>query len=184
MADRIEIRLAGFGGQGIIMMGYVIGKAYSIFEGYEATLTQSFGPEARGGACSAQVVLSKDKVLYPYVVQPDVFVAMSQEAFNKYYPTLKEDGILIIEEELVDTSAFNPKQKTFKIPATRFAEEKVGRRLTLNIVMCGFFAAVTGLVSKEAMRKAVEDTVPAGTEELNLKAFDVGYEYGLQFANK
>ncbi len=183
-ADRVEIRLAGFGGQGIIMMGYVIGKAYSIFEGYEATLTQSFGPEARGGACSAQVVLSKDKVLYPYVVQPDIFVAMSQEAFTKYYPTLKKDGILIIEEELVDLSGVDITQKLFKIPATRFAEEKVGRRLTLNIVMCGFFTAVTGLISRDAMRKAVEDTVPSGTEELNLKAFDVGYEYGQQVLGK
>ena len=176
--ERTEIRLAGFGGQGIIMMGYVIGKAYSIFEGYEATLTQSFGPEARGGACSAQVVLSKGKVLYPYVVKPDIFVAMSQEAFNKYYPTLKDDGILIIEEELVQIKDLKPGQKLFKIPATRFAEEKVGRRLTLNIVMCGFFTAVTGIVSPEAMKKSIEASVPPGTEEMNLKAFDVGYNYG------
>ncbi len=176
--ERTEIRLAGFGGQGIIMMGYVIGKAYSIFEGYEATLTQSFGPEARGGACSAQVVLSKGKVLYPYVVKPDIFVAMSQEAFNKYYPTLKDDGILIIEEELVHIKDLKPGQKLFKIPATRFAEEKVGRRLTLNIVMCGFFTAVTGIVSPEAMKKSIETSVPPGTEEMNLKAFDVGYNYG------
>ncbi len=179
-ADRVELRLAGFGGQGIIMMGYVIGKAYSIFEGYEATLTQSFGPEARGGACSAQVVLSKEKVLYPYVVRPDIFVAMSQEAYNKYYPTLKDDGILIVEEELVQLGDLKPGQKLFKIPATRFAEEKVGRRLTLNIVMCGFFTAVTGVVSPDAMRKAIETSVPPGTEEMNLKAFEVGYNYGLE----
>jgi len=162
------------------MMGYVIGKAYSIYEGYEATLTQSFGPEARGGACSAQVVLSKEKVLYPYVTKPDILVVMSQEAYNKYYPTLKDDGILIIEEELVEIGQLKPNQKLFKIPATRFAEEKVGRRLTLNIVMCGFLTAVTGVVSPEAMRKSVETSVPSGTEELNLKAFDVGYNYGLE----
>ncbi len=179
-AERIELRLAGFGGQGIIMMGYVIGKAYSIFEGYEATLTQSFGPEARGGACSAQVVLSKGKVLYPYVVQPDIFVAMSQEAYNKYYPTLKDNGILIVEEELVQLGDLKPEQKLFKIPATRFAEEKVGRRLTLNIVMCGFLTAVTEVVSPEAMKKAIETSVPPGTEEMNLKAFEVGYNYGLE----
>ncbi|MGB9667559.1 MAG: 2-oxoacid:acceptor oxidoreductase family protein [Thermosulfidibacteraceae bacterium] len=176
--DRIEVRLAGFGGQGIIMMGYVLGKAYSIFEGGEATLTQSFGPEARGGACSAQVILSKNRILYPYVTKPDILVVMSQEAYTRYYPSLKDDGILIVEEELVRLGDLKPNQKLFKIPATRLAEEKVGRRLTLNIVMCGFLAAVTGVVSKEAMEKSVLDTVPAGTEEVNLKAFQVGYEYG------
>lgn len=176
--DRIEVRLAGFGGQGIILMGYVIGKAYSIFEGYEATLTQSFGPEARGGACSAQVILSKGRILYPYVTRPDILVVMSQEAYTRYYPTLKDDGILIVEEELVKLGDLKPDQKLFKIPATRLAEEKVGRRMTLNIVMCGFFTAVTGIVSKEAMENAVKDTVPAGTEDINLKAFQVGYDYG------
>jgi len=176
--DRIEVRLAGFGGQGIILMGYVIGKAYSIFEGYEATLTQSFGPEARGGACSAQVILSKGMILYPYVTSPDILVVMSQEAYTRYYPTLRDDGILIVEEELVKLGDLKPNQKLFKIPATRLAEEKVGRRMTLNIVMCGFFTAVTGVVSKEAMENAVKDTVPAGTEEINLKAFQVGYDYG------
>ncbi len=176
--DRIEVRLAGFGGQGIILMGYVIGKAYSIFEGYEATLTQSFGPEARGGACSAQVILSKGRILYPYVTSPDILVVMSQEAYTRYYPTLRDDGILIVEEELVKLGDLKPNQKLFKIPATRLAEEKVGRRMTLNIVMCGFFTAVTGVVSKEAMENAVKDTVPAGTEEINLKAFQVGYDYG------
>lgn len=176
--DRVEVRLAGFGGQGIILMGYVIGKAYSIFEGYEATLTQSFGPEARGGACSAQVILSKGRVLYPYATKPDVLVVMSQEAYTRYYPTLKDDGILIVEEELIKLGDIKPTQKLFKIPATRLAEEKVGRRLTLNIVMCGFFTAVTGLVSKEAMINSVKDTVPPGTEDINIKAFEVGYEYG------
>jgi 2-oxoglutarate ferredoxin oxidoreductase subunit gamma len=180
---RIEVRIGGFGGQGVILMGIILGKAYAIYEGKEATLTQSFGPEARGGACSAQVVLEDTKVLYPYTTDVDVLVVMSQEAYATYYPKLKDGGILIIEEELVKLGDVKPGQQVYGIPATRFAEE-VGRRMVLNIVMLGFLAAVSDVVSREAMRKAVESSVPSGTEELNLKAFDKGYEYGIDSYRK
>ncbi len=176
---RIEVRIGGFGGQGIILMGIVLGKAYAIFEGKEATLTQSFGPEARGGACSAQVVLEDTRVLYPYTTNVDILVVMSQEAYTTYYPKLKDDGILLIEDELVKLDEVKPGQKVYGIPATRIAEE-VGRRMVLNIVMLGFLTAVTKVVSRDAMRKAVESSVPSGTEELNLKAFDRGYQYGIE----
>ncbi len=176
---RIEVRLGGFGGQGVILQGLIIGRAYAIHEGKAATMTQSFGPEARGGACSSQVVLEDEKVLYPYTSEVDVLVVMSQEAFTSYYPKLKEDGILIIEEELVDPGEIKPTQKLYKIPATRMAEE-LGRRMVLNIVMLGFFTAVSGVIGVDAMRKAVEESVPPGTEKLNLAAFDKGYEYGLK----
>ncbi len=176
---RIEVRLGGFGGQGIILMGIILGKAYAIYEGKEATLTQSFGPEARGGACSAQVVLEDERVLYPYTTNVDILVVMSQEAYATYYPKLKEDGILIIEDELVKPDEVKPTQKVYGIPATRIAEE-VGRRMVLNIVMLGFLTAVTRIVSKEAMEKAVESSVPSGTEELNLRAFERGYQYGVE----
>ncbi len=176
---RMEVRLGGFGGQGIILMGIILGKAYAIYEGKEATLTQSFGPEARGGACSAQVVLEDTKVLYPYTTKVDVLVVMSQEAYKTYYPKLKDDGILVVEDELVNLEDVKPGQKVYGIPATRFAEE-VGRRMVLNIVMLGFLTAVSKIVSREAMRKAVESSVPSGTEELNLKAFDKGYDYGIE----
>jgi len=101
MDKRIEIRIAGFGGQGVILMGIILGKAWALFEGKEAAMTQSFGPEARGGACSAQVVLEEGKVLYPYTTQADILVAMSQEAYNVYASSLKPEGTLLIEEELV-----------------------------------------------------------------------------------
>jgi 2-oxoglutarate ferredoxin oxidoreductase subunit gamma len=172
-----EIRIAGFGGQGVILSAIVIGKAASVFEGGFATMTQSFGPEARGGACSAQCILSDAPILYPYVAQPDILIVMSQEAYSKFTPELKDHGILIVEEDLVRVGDLNPGIRVYSVPATRLAEG-LGKRMVLNIVMVGFFAAVTGLVEHDALRKAVADSVPAHFAELNLKAFDKGFEYG------
>ena len=172
-----EIRIAGFGGQGVILSAIVVGKAASIFEGDFATMTQSFGPEARGGACSAQVIVSDSPVLYPYVTWPDILVVMSQEAYSKFSPELKPGGILVVEQDLVKVAALPKETKVFSCPATRLAEE-LGKRMVLNIVMVGFFAAVTNLVKPESLRQAVADSVPAAFKELNLKAFDKGFEYG------
>jgi len=172
-----EIRVAGFGGQGVILSAIVLGKAASIYQGEFATMTQNFGPEARGGACSAQLMLSDQPVLYPYVTQPDVLVVMSQEAYTKFAPELKDGGTLLIERDLVRVSEMPAQTKIYSIPATRIAEE-LGKRMVLNIVMVGFFAAVTQLLKPDAVRNAIADSVPSSFRELNLKAFDKGYEYG------
>jgi len=173
-----EIRVAGFGGQGVILSAIVLGKAASIYENGFATMTQNFGPEARGGACSAQLVLSDSPVLYPYTTHPDIMVIMSQEAYNRFAHELKPGGILIIEEDLVRVSNTNEDKQVYAIPATRIAEE-LGKRMVLNSVMVGFFTAVTKLLSADAVRKAVADSVPPSFRELNLKAFDKGFDYGL-----
>lgn len=178
-----EIKVGGFGGQGIILTGYIIGKAAAVYDNKNATMTQAFGPEARGSACSSQVIVSDDVIRYPYVKKPQIMVIMSQEAFTKFYPELDPNGIMLIEEELVDPKGLPDSVKLFKIPATRIAEE-LGRKVVLNMVMAGFFTAVTGLIAKDAMRKSVETTVPKGTEALNLKAFDKGYEWGLTQVEK
>ncbi len=172
-----EIRIAGFGGQGVILSAIVIGKAACIVEGGYSTMTQSFGPEARGGACSAQVILSDQPVLYPYVTRPDILVVMSQEAYNRFAPELKENGTLVVEQDLVRVSDLPPGVRVHSVPATRLAED-LGKRMVLNVVMVGFFGAVTGLLRPEALRQAVADSVPAAFRELNLKAFDKGFEYG------
>jgi 2-oxoglutarate ferredoxin oxidoreductase subunit gamma len=172
-----EIRIAGFGGQGVILSAVVLGKAASIYENGFATMTQNFGPEARGGACSAQLVISDEPALYPYVTQPDIMVIMSQEAYNRFAGELKPGGLLIVEEDLVRVSNLNQDKKVYSIPATRIAEE-LGKRMVLNSVMVGFFTAVTKLLSADGVRKAVADSVPAAFRELNLKAFDKGFEYG------
>lgn len=173
-----EIRIAGFGGQGVILSAVVLGKATSIYENGFATMTQNFGPEARGGACSAQLVFSDSPVLYPYVTHLDIMVIMSQEAYNRFASELKPGGTLTIEEDLVRVSHLNGNKKVFSIPATRLAEE-LGKRMVLNSVMVGFFTAVTRLLSADAVRNAVSDSVPPNFRELNLKAFEKGYEYGL-----
>jgi 2-oxoglutarate ferredoxin oxidoreductase subunit gamma len=172
-----EIRVAGFGGQGVILSAVVLGKAASIYENGFATMTQNFGPEARGGACSAQLVVSDEPVLYPYVTQPDLMVIMSQEAYNRFAGELKPGGLLIVEEDLVRVSNLNRDKKVYSIPATRFAEE-LGKRMVLNSVMVGFFTTITKLLGADSVRKAVADSVPAAFRELNLKAFDKGFEYG------
>lgn len=176
---KTEIRIGGLGGQGVILSGVIIGKAAAIYDGKHATLIQAFGPEARGSACSAQVTISDEPIGYPYVKRPDILVVMSRDAFTQFGPTLKEDGILLYEEDLVEPKGLGPGIKTFGIPATRFAEE-LGRRLVLNIVMVGFFTGVTRKISYEAAEKAVLASVPKGTEDLNLRAFRRGYEYGLK----
>ncbi|PWU10202.1 MAG: pyruvate ferredoxin oxidoreductase [Terriglobia bacterium] len=177
MQSLSEIRIAGFGGQGVILAAMVVGKAGAIHQGGYATMTQSFGPEARGGSSSAQVILSNEPILYPYVTQPDVLVVMSQEAYTRFTPELKHGGTLIIEQDLVRLGQVPAGVRVFGVPATRLAEE-LGRKVVLNIVMVGFFGAVTRLLDPDALRKAVADSVPPALQKLNLQAFDKGFEYG------
>lgn len=173
-----EIRIAGFGGQGVILSAMILGKAASLYQDAFATMTQSFGPEARGGACSAQLVISPSPVLYPYVTHPDILVILSQEAYTRFVPELKAGGTLIVEQDLVRLTDLTPNTRVYSVPATRLAEE-LGKRMVLNSVMVGFFSCVTQLLDREAVRKAVADSVPAAFRELNLNAFDRGFDYGL-----
>lgn len=173
--SRTEIRITGFGGQGVVLMGHIVGRAWAVNADKHATMLQSFGPEARGGACSTTLAMSDTEILYPYIKQADIFVGMSSEGYDKYRHELKEDGTLIYERDLVHPT-LREGQVAFGVPSTRIAES-LGRAIVQNIVMLGFFAAVTKLVSQEQMREAVKASVPAGTEELNLKAFDAGWAY-------
>jgi 2-oxoglutarate ferredoxin oxidoreductase subunit gamma len=177
MPQLTGIRVAGFGGQGVILSAMVVGKAYAVFDGGFATLTQSFGPEARGGACSAQVITSDQPVLYPYITQADILVVMSQEASTKFIPGLKPGGMLLAERDLVRVTQLPPGARLFRCPATRIAEE-LGKRMVLNIVIVGFFAAVTHLAKPESLRRAVAESVPEQFKDVNLRAFDAGYAYG------
>ncbi|HCV43449.1 MAG TPA: pyruvate ferredoxin oxidoreductase [Bacteroidetes bacterium] len=176
---RVEIKIGGFGGQGVILSGYIVGRAASIYDNKHSTMIQAFGPEARGSACSAQVIVSAEPIAYPYIVSPEIMIVMSQEAYTKFTPELASGGVLITEEELVQPHNLRKDVKHFSIPATRFAEE-LGKKLVVNIVMMGFLTAVTNVVGKKAMGQAVLASVPKGTEELNVKAFEKGYEYGVE----
>lgn len=178
--SRTDIKLCGFGGQGIILSGHIIGKAATIFDNKEAVLTQSYGPEARGGACSADVVISDVKIDYPYLKAINILVVMGQEAYTTYAQQLGKGRVLLIDENLVEINRAQIKKNKwilYKIPATRFAEE-LGKKIVANIVMLGFFTAVTDVISHDAMKNAILSSVPKGTEELNVNAFEKGYTYG------
>lgn len=168
---RKEIRISGFGGQGVVLAGYILGKALALYENLEAVMTQAYGPEARGGASSANIVLSDQPIAYPFVQSPDVLVALSQEAYTRFRPDAKEGATILIDQELVIPLDGD---EVFAIPATSLAEQ-LGRRMITNVVMLGYLTAVTGLASRENMEKSIQTSVKAKTIPLNLKAFEAGF---------
>jgi len=172
-SSRKEVRFTGFGGQGMAVIGNILGRAAAVYDGKQATMTQSYGPEARGGASSSQVIISDGRIFYPYVIESDILVGMSQEGYDKHRSTLKKTGVLLYDEDLVTLHPEESAKHIHAIPATRFAEE-LGRNIVANIVMLGFLSGMTELVSEEALKKAIEDSVPKPTIQLNLKAFDKG----------
>ena len=176
--QRKEIRIAGFGGQGIVLAGHILGQAACIYDNGFSTFTQSYGPEARGGSCAAEVVISAEPIGYPYVVSPQVVIIMSQEAYTKYGLDLPLETLVILDQDLVKPDpSHNP--APLSIPATRMAQE-MGRAVVANIIMLGFLAAVSDLVSSEALQKSIQASVPKGTAEFNIKAYELGYNYGLE----
>jgi len=169
---RKEIRICGFGGQGIVLSGVILGKAASVYSEYHAVQTQSYGPEARGGASRSEIVISDAPVGFPGVMEADVLVAMSQPAFDKYTGDLKEDAVIIVDPSLViDTEGFN----TVGIEFTALADD-LGRKIVANIIMLGSLVKLTGVVSEEALTKAVLETVPPKTIELNKEALQAGFK--------
>ena len=174
--DKIEIIVTGFGGQGIVLAGSILGKAAALGDKKESTLVQSYGPESRGGACSAQIVISNSMIHYPYIRQPDVLVCMSQSGYEKYIGQIKKESTLIIDQDLVRLE--NIDRDYFAIPATRLAEE-LGRKMMANIIMIGFFTAITKIISLDAAKDTVANSVPKGTAEQNIAAFTKGFDYGL-----
>ncbi|GBC60245.1 pyruvate ferredoxin oxidoreductase [Desulfonema ishimotonii] len=173
--EKQEVIVTGFGGQGIVLAGRILGMAAALGDHRESTLVQSYGPESRGGACCAQVIISEEVIQYPYIKTPHVLVCMSQSAYEKYRDQLRPDGYLLTDRDLVNPDG---SRDYFAVPATRMAEE-LGRKMMANIIMMGFTTAITDLVSLDAMREAVTSSVPKGTEQMNLRAFTKGYDYGV-----
>jgi 2-oxoglutarate ferredoxin oxidoreductase subunit gamma len=171
--DRTEIRLAGEGGQGMILAGIILAEAAAIYDAKNAIQTQSYGPEARGGASKAEVVIADGEIDYPEVINADVLVAMSQEACDKYTPNLKKEGLLIVDEEKVGRVTFG---NSVKLPITKLAVESTGKTITANVVALGALVGLTGVVSRQAIEKAVAARAPKGTQELNLAALSAGFE--------
>ncbi len=172
-----EILISGFGGQGIVLIGNILGKAATIHDMKHATMIQAYGPEARGGSCSSQVIISEEEILFPYVQEPQVLMCMSQEGFDKNVGSLLPGGLLIWDTDLVKTKDLDSRWTAYHIPATRFAE-KIGNKMMANIVMLGFLSALSELVRPESLRQAVLSSVPPKTRDVNAKAFERGREYG------
>ena len=176
---RTDIRIAGFGGQGVLMCGIVIAKAASLYDDKYAVQTQSYGPEARGGASRTEVVVSDEQIDYPKVENPQIFVAMSHEALIKYIDDIQEEAILLIDPDLVYQEEIediikDKKLQVYHSKATETAEKTLGKKIVANIVMLGSFVESTGIITKEAAKQSILDSVPKGTEELNMKAFEEG----------
>jgi len=174
---RLEIRFAGFGGQGIIRSGLMLAMAASIYGNRNAVQTQSYGPESRGGSCRSEVVISDEEIDFPKVTEPDALVVMSLEAYNTHAESVKAGGFLILDPDMIPEQKGIPNIQVFEVPATKMAEE-LGKVIVANVVMLGAFTSITNLVDAEGMKKSILSNIPKGTEKLNLAAFEKGYEYG------
>jgi 2-oxoglutarate ferredoxin oxidoreductase subunit gamma len=177
---RTEVQLGGFGGQGIISAGKIIGQAAAIYDQLEACFTQSYGPEARGGSAGSQVVIASDPIHHPHIIAPTSAIIMSQGAYAKYIPTLAPGGRLLIDDGLVILPESHRQDIiTYGLSATQMAED-LGNNRVANTVMLGFWTAIVGAVSKEAMRESVAASVPPRTIDVNVRAFELGYERGVE----
>jgi 2-oxoglutarate ferredoxin oxidoreductase subunit gamma len=171
MGKRYEIRLSGSGGQGLILAGIILAEAAGVYDGKYVAQTQSYGPEARGGASKAEVVISDEEIDYPMATRPDLLLAMNQSACDAYYYDLKPEGMLVVDSTFVTST---PTTKAVRIPFTQLARQEFGREVVANIVALGALATLTKVVSPEALETAVLSRVPAGTEELNRRALKLG----------
>ena len=182
---RKEVLFSGFGGQGVILASVILGRAAAVYENLYAVQTQSYGPESRGGASRAEVVISDEPIDYPKTLKPDCAVFFSQEAYTKYLRTVKEGARVIVEKDLVPHRDLELEKKlhVIALPLTEIAEETTGLSLTMNILTLGILTAWTGVVGKESIEKAVLDAVPKGTEQINLRALHKGFELGEKAKN-
>jgi 2-oxoglutarate ferredoxin oxidoreductase subunit gamma len=171
---RTEIRIAGFGGQGIGLSGFILGKALALYENKEAVMTQAYGPEARGGASSVNIVLSDQPIAYPFVQRADILVVLSQEAYTRFRPGVSPQALILVDQDLVTPAEGDA---PYTVPATRIAED-LGQRRVANVVMLGCLTGLTGLVRRENLEEAICSTIKGKLVELNLKACAAGYVYG------
>ncbi|MBN1212495.1 MAG: 2-oxoacid:acceptor oxidoreductase family protein [candidate division Zixibacteria bacterium] len=173
--DRFELRLSGSGGQGMILASVILGEAIGADGTKNITQSQSYGPEARGGASKADVVVSSGEIFYPKAMKLDLLLAMTQESLDSYYPFLKENGTLIVDDVLVTEV---PTDNYYGLPFTRLAREEAGHVMVANVIALGAIGAITGIVTHETLVEAVLARAPRGTEEKNRKAVEIGYREG------
>ncbi len=174
-SGRYEIRLSGLGGQGLILAGRLLAEAAALYDGKYATQTQIYGPESRGGDSRSDVVISDEPIDFPHVIQADLLLAMSQMACDRNFYSLKRDGLLIVDADLVQHV---PTNRAYRVPITRLARQELGREVVANVVALGIVVALSNVVSRKAVAAAVASGVPRGTEALNRKALELGFRLG------
>lgn len=173
--ERVEIRLAGMGGQGMVLAGQVLARAAAVYDGKNAVQSQSYGAQQRGGPSQSEVVISTGEIDYPRVVSADILVALTQEACDKHYLNLRKGGILIVDSGLVDRV---PTSHAYRVPVTELSRKATGRPIAASIVALGLLAELTGVVSEEALRATLAVESPRGALDLNLRALEAGIEEG------
>lgn len=171
--ERYEIRLSGSGGQGLILAGVMLATAIGVGDGKNTVQTQSYGPEARGGASRADVVISDGEIYYPKTMKLDLLLALTQESCDKYYPDMKEDGLLVVDSHAVTQI---PIKRYYGFPFIRLAREEIGNVMVANVIAIGAITVLTGVVSKESIKNAVMERAPRGTEEKNKRALELGFK--------
>lgn len=183
MVERYEIRLSGSGGQGLVLAGVILAEAAAIYDNHYAVQSQSYGPEARGGASKSEVIIGSEPISYPKAVKPDLLLALNQESFNKYAGSIREGGIVIADSDFVEVKQPG-KYQYIPIPMIDLARTQVGREMVVNIVCLGIIQELTDIVTMESLQKAVAKRVPKGTEDMNLKALRVGAEAARKFKSE
>ena len=174
MRDKMEIRISGLGGQGVVLAGQILGKA-AVYSGKNAVQTQSYGAEARGSAAKSEVIISDGKIGFPIVRKCDVLVVMSQEAVEKNVKDLKEGGLLLIDSTIV-MGVPKTTAKVFEIPATEISKKALGEKLYANMIMLGALIKITGIVNEESVEKAIDNTFQERIANVNIEAYKKGKE--------
>jgi len=172
LPKRTEIRIAGLGGQGVVLAGHILGKA-AAYDGLQVVQTQSYGAEARGSAAKSEVIVSDQKIGFPMVRKSDVLVAMSQTALDKHLKDLKEDGILLIDGDMIKQPP-SVKARVFNVLATKTAETQLGNKMQANMVMLGVLAKVTKIVTQESVEKALRESIGSQAADKGMAAFRTG----------
>ncbi len=179
---RKEICLSGSGGQGLILAGIILAEAAGIYDGFEVAQTQSYGPEARGGASRSEVIISNEKIDYPKIIKSDILLALTQKACDKYIQNLKENGILLVDStNIVKIPSFSG--KIYQHSITEDAIKILGNQLVANIISLGIIVQLTAIVSRDAIEKAVESRIPERIKELNKRALEHGFQIGVKLNN-
>ncbi len=176
--ERFEIRIAGFGGQGVMTIGRILGEAFSLHEGKNSVNTQSYGPESRGGACRSEVVVSDGEIHYPNVRKADLFIALSQVGLDTYIADLREGGILLLDPNAVKNVPQRKKYQVYEVPTMEIAHDIGGVKFQNSVALGALYRLIAHMIKKSSLRQAISRNVPPETVETNMEAFHRGMRYG------